>query len=152
MFLSFHRLLNITALALSVELVNASPFSRRVVHERHNTTPHGWSLHRRADPDLHIPLFFALAQSNVHNLDSYLYDIAHPTSPNYGKHWSPARIAETFRPTEETIDAVRAWLHSEGVDPDRVRLSKDGGYVNVEMSVAEAEAMLETEYFVYVLC
>ena len=149
LFPSFRVLLGVTILALSVDLVTASPLSRRVVHERRDTTPHGWSLHRRADPDIRIPLSFALVQSNVHNLDAYLHDVAHPSSPNYGKHWSPNRIAESFRPAEETVDTVRALLQAEGVNPARVRLSKDGGYIRVEMSVAEAEAVLATEYYVY---
>ncbi|KAH9923425.1 subtilisin-like protein [Epithele typhae] len=106
--------------------------SPRVVHERRAATPHGWSLHRRADPDMVVPLSFALTQPNIEHLEAYLLDVADPNSPNYGKH------------------CVRAWLTgADGVDASRVRLSKDGGYLDTTVSVAEAEALLGAEYYVY---
>ena len=141
----FHALLGLASLALAT----ASVISPRVVHERRAVTPRGWSLQRRADPGDVLPLSFALVQPNVGNLEAYLLDIADPTSPNYGKHWSPSKVAETFRPSAETTDVVRAWLEGEGIWASRVQLSKDGGYLNVDVTVAEAEAMLGTEYYVY---
>ena len=76
-------------------------------------------------------------------------DIAQPESPNYGAHWTPAKVAQTFRPTAEAIDTVRAWLAQSGVAPERVRLSSGGGWISADVSVAEAEGLLGTEYFVY---
>ncbi|KAH9923397.1 subtilisin-like protein [Epithele typhae] len=147
---SFCNLLGVTALALAAQFVGATTISPRVVHERRAATPRGWSLHRRADPDMVVPLSFALAQPNIELLEAYLLDVADPDSPNYGKHWSPAKVAATFRPTDESVDTVRAWLTSaEGVDASRVRLSKDGGYLDTTVSVAEAEALLGAEYYVY---
>lgn len=141
----FNILLGIAHVSLAS--VTLSPL---VLHERRSNTPYGWSLHRRADPDAVIPLTFALAQSNVERLEEYLLDIADPTSPSYGKHWSPAKVAATFRPSSETINTVRTWLINEGgVDPSRLRLSKDRAYLDLNATVAEAEAMLATQYFVY---
>ena len=97
-----------------------------------------------------IPLFFALAQPNIDNLESFLLDIADPTSPNYGRHWTPVRVTKTFRPTAETVETVRAWLaHETGLDPAHARLSEGGGYLNLEVTVEQAEALLGTEYWVY---
>ena len=146
----FRTLLGVAVLALAVGSAAGSVITPRVVHERRATTPRGWSLQRRADPDRTIPLSFALAESNVHNLEAYLLDIADPASPNYGKHWTPARVAETFRPSSDAVDTVREWLTGEGgVDPARIRLSKDGGYLDLHVTVAEAESMLGTEYYEY---
>ncbi|RDX57216.1 subtilisin-like protein [Lentinus brumalis] len=112
--------------------------------------PEGWSLHRRADPDAVLPLKFTLAQSNLHNLDAYLLDVADPRSPNYGKHWTPAKVAETFRPSKETVDTVHSWLVEEaGIDTHKIRLSQKGDVVHLDLTVAEAESLLGAEYFVY---
>ncbi|KAJ8469460.1 hypothetical protein ONZ51_g8987 [Trametes cubensis] len=125
------------------------PLSSRVLHEYRRDVLTGWTLHKRADPDATLPLSIALAQSNLHNLESYLLDIADPESLNYGKHWSPAKVAETFRPSAETVDVVHSWLATDGVDRARIQLSSDGSYVRVNVSVAEAERLLATQYYVY---
>ena len=147
---AFRALLGLAALTLAATSAGATAISPRVVHERRSTIPHGWSLQRRADPQTVIPLSFALSQPNIENLETYLLDIADPASPNYGKHWSPSRVAETFSPTPETVGTVTAWLSNEaGVDPTRIKLSKDGGYLDLKVTIGEAEAMLATEYYVY---
>jgi tripeptidyl-peptidase I len=112
--------------------------------------PTGWSLHRRADPDALIPLRFSLAQSNLDKLESHLLDIADPRSPNYGKHWSPARVAETFRPAKETVDTVHSWLVEDaGIPADKVKLSPNGDILQLDVTIAEAENLLQAEYYVY---
>ncbi|KAI0787653.1 subtilisin-like protein [Fomes fomentarius] len=123
--------------------------SRRVLHERRNALPSGWTLHRRADPDVIVPLSIALRQSNLENLDGYLFDVADPSSPNYGQLWTASRVAKTFRPSKESIDAVHSWLVDDGMEMSRFRLSKDGGYVHLNVSVSEAERLLAAEYYVY---
>ncbi|KAI0787605.1 subtilisin-like protein [Fomes fomentarius] len=112
--------------------------------------PRGWSLHRRADPDAFIPLKFALVQSNVHNLDTYLLDVADPSSPNYGQHWSPAKVADTFRPSAESVETVRSWLvNDSAIDPHKIQLSRNGDVIRLNITVAQAEEVLGTEYYVY---
>lgn len=112
--------------------------------------PSGWSVHRRAEPDSYLPLKFALVQSNLHNLDAYLLDVADPQSPNYGKHWTSAEVAETFRPAQDTVDSVHAWLvHDAGIDTHKITASPDGGTLHLDVTVSEAERILDTEYYVY---
>ncbi|KAJ7087067.1 subtilisin-like protein [Mycena epipterygia] len=114
------------------------------------SVPAGWSLHRRADPDALIPLRFSLAQSNLEKLETFLLDIADPRSPNYGQHWSPAQVKETFRPSTETVDTVHAWLtHGAGIRADKIRLSPNGDIVQLNVTIAEAESLLQAEYYVY---
>jgi tripeptidyl-peptidase I len=113
-------------------------------------TPAGWSIHRRADPDTLIPLRFSLAQSNLDKLGSHLLDIADPVSPNYGKHWSPAKVSETFRPSKETIESVHSWLvHDGGIHAEKIRLSPNGDIIHLDVTIAEAENLLQAEYYVY---
>ncbi|KAI9060234.1 subtilisin-like protein [Trametes sanguinea] len=147
---SFTFYLGFAGAIASVLGSSGSPrLSRRVLHEHRRSSPVGWTLHKRADPDATLPLSIALVQSNLHNLDSYLLDIADPDSPNYGKHWTPAQIAETFRPSKESVDVVHSWLTGDGVDSTRIELSDNGQYVRVNVSVSEAERLLATEYYVY---
>jgi tripeptidyl-peptidase-1 len=112
--------------------------------------PAGWSLHRRADPDALLPLKFSLVQSNLDKLDAFLLDVADPQSPHYGQHWSPSRVKETFRPSAESVDTVQAWLtHDAGIHVDKIRLSASGDILNLDVTIAEAESLLETEYYLY---
>lgn len=137
-------------LASIATAAGASPsLARRVLHERLDALPPRWSLHRRADPDAVLPLSIALRQGNIHNLDEHLLNLADPESPNYGQWWTPSQVVQAFQPSAETKEAVRAWLSADGIDPARVRMSKDHSYMLVNVSVAEAEQLLATKYYVY---
>ena len=124
--------------------------SPRVARVEGRSVPRGWSLHRRADPDTVVPLKFTLTQSNLDKLDAYLIDIADPHSPNYGNHWSPAKVAETFRPSKESVDTVHSWLVNDlGIDSHKVQVNRNGDAVQLDITVAEAEDILGAEYYVY---
>lgn len=143
--MAFSKLLLLTTLVAGVF---AAP--SRIVHGARDTIPRGWTQHRRADPDAVLPLKFTLTQSNLHNLDKYLLDVADPRSPNYGKLWSHAKVAETFRPSAESIDTVRSWLtHELGLPADAVQLNPNRDMVVLNVTVAQAEEILGAEYFVY---
>ncbi|KAI1796844.1 subtilisin-like protein [Ganoderma leucocontextum] len=135
-------------LAALVALIAASSLPSGAVYQR--SVPQGWSLHRRADPDALLPLKFSLIQSNIHNLDAYLLDVADPHSSNYGKHWSPAKVADNFRPSPAAVDAVHTWLAvGNGISLDDIQLSRNGDALHVNVTVAEAERILGAEYNVY---
>ncbi|KAF7800223.1 hypothetical protein EIP86_011470 [Pleurotus ostreatoroseus] len=90
-----------------------------------------------------------LAQPGIDDIEAMLMDVSHPESPNYGKHWSAEKVAETFRPSPESVDTVREWLITEGIHPSRIRLSKGGNWIETDVSVSEAEDLLKTEYYLY---
>ena len=128
----------------------ASPsVSSFVLHERRSHTPAGWSLSRRHEASATLPLRFGLKQSNIRNIEDYLLDVSHPTSPNYGKHWTAAEVAETFAPSGETVDAVRNWLLGNGISSDGIHLTPSKGWLEIEATVEEAENLMNTEYNVY---
>jgi hypothetical protein len=109
----------------------------------------GWPVHRRADPDELIPLKFSLAQSNIDKLESFLLYIADSLSPRYRKHWFSAKVAETFQPSKETTDSVHSWLVYDGdIHADKVKLSPNGDIIQLDVTIAEAENLLQTEYYV----
>jgi tripeptidyl-peptidase-1 len=88
-------------------------------------------------------------QANIDRIDEYVNDVAHLDSPNYGNHWSAERVAKTFAPTVESIEAVRGWLVDAGFARERVRVVRSRGWIEVNATVEEAERLLRTEYHVY---
>ncbi|KAJ7162822.1 subtilisin-like protein [Mycena filopes] len=135
--------------AVSVALPGRSTI--HVVHEKRVADPYasGWTLRRRLDRDLVIPLRVGLQQRNLHQLEDHLLAVADPASPMYGQHWSPAKIVETFAPSHETISAVKNWLLGAGLAEERLRLSPSRGWIAVNVTVKEAEELLRTEYHVF---
>lgn len=123
--------------------------SRSILHERRSHIPLGWNLARKHDASAVIPLRFALAQSNIEDLEEYLYDVSHPSSPNYGKHWSAGKVASTFAPSRESVDTVQDWLLESGIESGRIKLSASGGWLEFKATVLEAEDLLHTSYNVY---
>lgn len=147
--MALSRLLFLATLAVSV-VSTPSGLGPRTVHGASDTIPRGWSAHRRADPDAVVPLKLALVQSNLDKLDEYLLDIADPFSPNYGKHWTPSQVADTFRPSDESVESVRSWLLDDlGLDAEKVRLNGNRDTIMLDVTVSEAEDILGAEYFVY---
>ncbi|KAJ7098373.1 peptidase S8/S53 domain-containing protein [Mycena epipterygia] len=130
----------------------AQALSPSVQHAKRSRLPPGWSRVRRHAPDAFLPLRFGLAQPNVdiNTLEGLLNDVSHPDSPNYGMHWAPARVAEHFAPSDETVQAVTSWIMESGFAKERVRVSKTKGWIMLNASVAETESLLGTEYHVYV--
>ncbi|KAI0922999.1 hypothetical protein AcV5_009837 [Taiwanofungus camphoratus] len=139
----------VIALTLGLAYAGASSLSPRVVHESRGSIPSGWAPVRRAEPLTVIPLRIGLAQPNIGNIEPYILDVSHPESPNYGKHWNPVKVMETFRPSVEAVDTVRTWLIESGLEPHRVKLSASGGWLQANVTIEEAERLLATEYYVY---
>ncbi|KII91002.1 hypothetical protein PLICRDRAFT_684337 [Plicaturopsis crispa FD-325 SS-3] len=92
---------------------------------------------------------FGLSQQNLHRLEELLMEISHPDSPQYGQHWRPEKVVETFAPTDETISAVKEWLTDFGIAPNRIRVSPSRGWIEVNATANEVEDLLDTEYHVY---
>ena len=142
-------LLPFILLSLGLAASSDPTLSRFIVHERRSQIPSGWNIARKHDASATIPLRFALAQSNIKNIEEYLYDVSHPNSPNYGKHWSAGKVASTFAPSRSSVDAVRDWLLESGIGSHRIKLSASGGWLEFKASVQEAEDLLHTSYNVY---
>lgn len=143
------QLLSFVTLSLSLIAFAEPILSPYVVHEKRTSIPSGWSLARRHDASSTIPLRFALKQKNIENVGDFLLEVSDPASPNYGKHWTAYDIARKFAPSSGTIDVVRTWLLESGIEDHRITLSTSKGWINVLVSVEEAERLMNTEYNVY---
>lgn len=120
------------------------------IHEKRNSIPQSWRRSSKLHPTTQIPLRIALKQSNLHNAESYLLDVSSPHSPNYGKHWTPSQVAEAFAPSPSTISAVKNWLIENDIREERINISQSLNWLHLNVSVGEAEALLDAEYFEFV--
>ncbi|RFU29102.1 hypothetical protein B7463_g7233, partial [Scytalidium lignicola] len=96
-----------------------------------------------------LPVRIALAQSNLHMSEEFLMDVADPRSPNYGKHWTADQVRDTFAPSKDAVEAVTTWLTDFGIDAGRVKQSSGLNWILANLTVAEAEALLQTKYYRY---
>ncbi len=136
-------------LLCSLSFARPSPRSNHVVHEKRAMEPRGWVQTRRLEADKVLPMRFGMTQNNLHKLEEMLMAVSHPDSPAYGQHYSPLEVVNTFAPSAETISAVSAWLAEFGFSKDRLRLTGNKGWVEVNATVAEVEELLHTEYHVF---
>ncbi|KAH6647170.1 peptidase S8/S53 domain-containing protein [Truncatella angustata] len=140
----------ITVLVLAASAVNALPSTNYVLHEsRHASGIRKRSLasqYARADSNAIVPVKIGLAQSNLNTGYDRLMDVAHPSSPNYGKYLSQDEVIELFAPKKESVTAVKNWLTQSGISASRIKHYQNKGWLSVDMPVREAEALFQTQY------
>lgn len=120
-----------------------------VLHEKRAAHTRGWVKSRRLEAEKILPMRFGLKQRNLDQLEDMLMSVSHPESPTYGQHFSPAEVIKIFSPSVETISAVRGWLTESGIANERLQLSVDKGWIELNATTAEVEELLKTEYHVY---
>lgn len=120
-----------------------------VVHEKRDRIPLGWRKGERLQSHELLPIRIALTQSNMDRLEELLLEVSHPESSSFGQHYTPQRIAETFAPSNETVEAITDWLASAGIPVERVSQSQSLGWLTFDATVAEAEDLLRTRYHRY---
>ncbi len=94
-----------------------------VLHEKRIVHGEIWTKRWRTPAEHILPMRIGLKQRNLDHADRFLMDIADPTSPNYGKHWSAEKVAKTFAPSKEASDKTLDWLVSSGVSIERLKYS-----------------------------
>ncbi|KAK2629774.1 hypothetical protein QTJ16_000594 [Diplocarpon rosae] len=138
--------------AALVVVTSASPVgssSRHVIHEKRGAPPSKWARHSRLHPSTVIPVRIGLAQQNLHRAEEFINEVAHPESKSYGKHWSKQKVVDMFSPSRESIEAVREWLSSSGIDESRLQMSKSRTWITFNATTSEAERLLKAEYHLY---
>lgn len=143
--------MRLTLLTVGVLVANviAAPSSTHVLHEKRDALPFGWERHDKLPSHDVLPMRIALKQSNLDKAEAYLMEVSHPSSPKYGQHWSAKQVAETFAPSQDSFDAVTVWLKSSGIAPERISRSQSMGWLTFDATVAEAENLLKTKYFMH---
>lgn len=140
------RLIALCALAAGAIAASASHLEKRsVVHEKRHKLPHHWQRHARPHPASIIVLSIALTQRNLDEAYEFLMDVSHPASPNFGQHWSPKKVAETFSPSKETVNVVSAWFREAGIT--EFYQSQSLNWIRANVTIKKAEQLLRTNYF-----
>ncbi|BDD60315.1 hypothetical protein MPDQ_004698 [Monascus purpureus] len=135
-------------------LCRATPISARdsyVVHEKRDlsSTAAKWTNLGRLAADSDLTVRIGLKQSNLDNAHVYMRDIAHPDSPNYGKHWTSEQVLNAFAPSEETVANVKNWLVRSGIDVSRIAQSDNKVWLGFSAPVSQVESLLQTRYYRY---
>lgn len=120
-----------------------------VVHEERPALQSTWEKIYRLGQDATLPVRIGLTQQNLHRANEFINDVAHPNSPNFGKHWTANEVVEMFKPRRESVDAVMQWLATEGIHPSRIKMTPSKSWLTFDATVREVEQMLKTEYHVY---
>jgi tripeptidyl-peptidase I len=74
------------------------PSTKYVVHEKRSRPAHGWYKRSSIEEGTMLPMKIGLTQRNLDKAHEFLMDVSDPKSVNFGKHWTPKQVAETFAP------------------------------------------------------
>jgi subtilase family serine protease len=58
-------------------------------------------------------------------------------------------VIEKFAPSNESVEAVTAWLISSGISGERITHTDNKAWLAITMTVAETENLLQTEFYEY---
>lgn len=158
-----------TAIDITATASATHPHERR--DARHEAD---WAKRARAPPTDVFEMRVGLAQRNLDRGHDLLMDVSDPRSANYGRHWTAEEVARAFAPAGEAVDGVVAWVTTasassdyakakekekekemgagageSGIARDRVAVAASGGWVVFNATVAEAERLLQTEFWLY---
>ena len=123
------------------------PTSGHILHERRSLDSQ-WRREQKLPSNTMLPLRIALAQQNLHRAGELLDRVSHPASPEYGRHWTAQQVADSFSASDETISAVKDWLSQNNVPGSRLSHHRNN-WLEVNVTVREAEQLLYTEYYVH---
>lgn len=131
-----------TARALAVPETHA-------VHERRDFISARWIKRDRVQPHVRLPVRIGLAQNNLDKAHDYLMDVSHPSSSNYGKHWTSDEVIEAFKPSDQAVETVRQWLVDAGIAAKDIVHSDNKQWLAFDASNSQIESLLHTEYHEY---
>mmetsp|Transcript_50389 Transcript_50389/g.98765 ORF Transcript_50389/g.98765 Transcript_50389/m.98765 type:complete len:553 (-) Transcript_50389:1148-2806(-) len=131
-------------------LMVAGVFAGRVLVEQDASpslagVPKGWTAAGRSPPEEGIELLIAVKQTNLAKLETELMAVSDPRSERYGQHLSNAEVHQLVAPTAQSVNAVVEFLKTEGHQP--TSLTSNSDFIQVSMSIAQAEALLNTQYY-----
>ncbi|KAJ6454226.1 family S53 protease-like protein [Mycena sanguinolenta] len=133
--------------ALPLVLLSRSVLSSTLVlHESASHVPSVFEMLGSPSPSQEIEFLVALVQPNITDLAKIVDAVSFPSSPSYGKHLTPAEVAEYVKPAGDSVSAVSDWLPN-GASP--TAFSPAGDILKVSLTVEEAEGLFNTTFKTY---
>jgi len=136
------------ALQLCVVLASIEQDAQRHTLYVRNSIPLGWNRVREARDTEIVEFWIALKQRNVERLEKVVYEVSHPRSPLYGKHWTYQQVLDLVAPPKEDHDLVVNWLISGGIKESNIVSRRDS--LQVRAPVEVVERLFETEMHAFV--
>ena len=140
-----------SALLLSVQAAVAAPTTssfNHVPHEKREASA-AWIKRDRVHGDVKLPMRIGLTQSNLEEAHEMIMEVSHPDSVHYGKYYTAEEVTDIFKPTQEAIDGVLAWLQSAGIEAGRISQSTNKQWLQFDAKSSEAEWLLKAKYHFY---
>ncbi|HEY2467005.1 MAG TPA: protease pro-enzyme activation domain-containing protein [Terracidiphilus sp.] len=95
----------------------------------------------------HLTILLSRSQQQQAAFDEFVQEQQNPASPNY-HHWlTPAEIGDRFGLSQNDIEAVTAWLQSQGLHVNRVSSSRI--FIDFGGTVADASRAFQVEMHYY---
>lgn len=116
--------------------------------KEHHPVPFNWVESGPAPRDHTIHLQIGLKQSNEDLVEKHLLEISDPKHSRWRQHLSAAEISDMIRPSDETLELVKAWLEDHDIRQYWHNPSKD--WIHLVVPIEKAEEMLQTKYSTYV--
>ncbi|KFY29324.1 hypothetical protein V493_02415 [Pseudogymnoascus sp. VKM F-4281 (FW-2241)] len=117
------------------------------VFELVNELPTGWAQIRTPAPETIVNLRIALDHPNQALFEQTLLDVSTPDHPKYGQHLTGDELKHMLKPRDESTDSVMSWLGSAKIPASDIK--NDGEWVNFRATVAQAEELMSTKFYVY---
>jgi len=122
------------------------PYTSRVGLELDaKAPPTGWELINRSPQTTRLQLLFAVKQSNLPHLEKTLLEVSDPDSKFYGQYLTNDEVHSLIAPDSSSIQEVKEFLASHGLVG--VAHTPNSDFIEVHVTVAQAEKMLNCEYF-----
>jgi tripeptidyl-peptidase-1 len=121
-----------------------------LIHERaHSRHPRWEKTTQLSRGDGEFLMRIALAQRNLHNSEDFLTQVSSPSSSTFGQYWTLDKVTDMFALSAESLAAVTSWLTNSGIPRNTMILSLNRGFVAFNITIADAERLLQTRYLVY---
>lgn len=137
--------------SIFVTIINSKPgnLPSYTIHERRAENP-SWKRETHFNQNNQLKFRFGLKQTNLQHITSELERVSSPDSNIYAAHWSPEKVQDFFKPSHESQKIILEWINSVLGEEGGAKLSQGGGWVEVVMSISQANQLLKTEYGSYI--
>lgn len=113
-----------------------------------SSAPTQWTQTNRADPGSPMLLHLAVKHPDGLDLEAELLAVSTPGSDRYGQHLSLDTLNALTAPSAAALNAVQSWLARHGLEGTRKSAGSD--FVSVWLTVAQAEELLDAQYFEFI--